>query len=388
MKTTVISELPIMPEEYGKEIYERIDWTDVEPEMEDNQRRFINGLIQYYQPEKILELGVSAGGGTVTLLNALLEIDNAVLYSIDNAEQIYRKPEMAVGHHAIERYSDLPDERWHLLCGEDPAVVMERLDEKFDFCVIDTCHFHPVETMNFISILPWLNDGAIVVMHDTTVFEWRRDFTFLQMLAPRLLLSAVCAEKYIPDLPSWDMKVSNIAAWQVSSDTRKYCQNLFDVLYLPWEMFVSLETCKNVGKLVQKYYPAKMFKFYDESARINVSMFLAKEFGELSFEEQYKKLRKDTVFYGAGFRMQKFLSMLDFCGIEFDFAIWDKNAGAIKNINQHSIQEPDQQKRAQTNQAMIVMIESEKIFAEVCAQYEPLGYAVFHGLKEYLSSCQ
>lgn len=386
MKKAVISDLPILPEEYGKEIYEQVDWASIESEMNDNQRRFINGLIQFYQPEKILELGVSAGGGTVTLLNAMQEIDDAELYSIDNAIQVYRKPEMEVGYYAIEKYSDLLDKKWHLLRGEDPAVVMEEINEKFDFCVIDTCHLHPVETMNFISILPWLKDGAIVIMHDTTVFEWRRDFTFLRMLAPRLLLSAVCAEKYIPDLPSWDMTVSNIAAWQINPDTRRYCQNLFDSLYLPWETLVSLKTCQNIGKLVQKYYPAKMSEFYDESVRINVSMFLAKEFGVLSFEEQYKELGKNTIFYGAGFKMRELLSVLDFCGIEFEFDIWDKNAECIKYIDQHIVQKPDSQKAAQEDQVMIVTIESEEIYEDLCAQYQPLGYTMFHGLKKCLSA--
>ncbi len=65
MKTTVNTDLPMIREEYVQEDYERIDWSDVDSEMSDGQRRFIHGLVQYYQPNKILELGVSAGGGTV-----------------------------------------------------------------------------------------------------------------------------------------------------------------------------------------------------------------------------------------------------------------------------------------------------------------------------------
>ena len=317
MKTTVISELPIKPEEYQKEVYDRIDWSAVDSEMNDGQRRFISGLIQYYQPETVLELGVSSGGGTMVLLNSLAEIEHAELYSIDNAQRVYRSPDMEVGHYAIEAYSDLRDKSWYLLRGKDPAAVMESLGKKFDFCVIDTCHLHPVETMNFISILPWMNDGAVVVMHDTTVFEWRTDLTFLRMLAPRMLLSAVCAEKYIPALPSGDMAVSNIAAWQVSADTRKYCQNLFDILYLPWEGFVSAEDCKNIGRLVQKYYPAKMYVFFEEAVRINISILLAKKMGVSSFEKLYRKIEKNTIFYGAGSRMRKMLSTLEICGLEF-----------------------------------------------------------------------
>ena len=168
MKTTVITDLPMIPEEYAQENYERIDWSDVDSEMSDGQRRFIHGLVQYYQPNKILELGVSAGGGTVVLLNALQENEKAELYSVDSATQFYRDPDLPVGHCALKKYSDLLNKKWHLFTGEDPACVMDKIEEKFDFCVIDTYHLHPVETLNFISILPWLMDGAVVVMHDTT----------------------------------------------------------------------------------------------------------------------------------------------------------------------------------------------------------------------------
>ncbi len=71
MKSTVISNLPVRPEEYAEDVYNLVDWECVESEMSEGERKFINGLIQYYQPENVLELGVSAGGSTICLLNAL-----------------------------------------------------------------------------------------------------------------------------------------------------------------------------------------------------------------------------------------------------------------------------------------------------------------------------
>jgi len=145
--------------------------------MTDGQRRFISGLVQYYKPEKVLELGVSAGGGTIVLPNSLEEY-GGVLYSVDTAKQFYRNPELPVGYCAIEKYRDLLNRTWHIISGQDPKSI------------------------------------------------------FLRMLAPRLLLSTVCAEKYIPDLPSGNMTVSNIAAWQVNADTRKYTVKIFLIFYI------------------------------------------------------------------------------------------------------------------------------------------------------------
>ncbi|MCL2078882.1 MAG: hypothetical protein FWH17_03455 [Oscillospiraceae bacterium] len=66
MKKTKLPELPIVPEKYGCEVYERIDWSAITSWMTDAERKLINGLIQYYQPENVLEVGIAAGGGRST----------------------------------------------------------------------------------------------------------------------------------------------------------------------------------------------------------------------------------------------------------------------------------------------------------------------------------
>ena len=47
------------------------------------------------------------------------------------------------------------------------------------------------------------------------------------------------------------------------------------------------------------------------------------------------------------------------------------------------VQKPDFQEKAHTNQVIIVTIESDEIFEELCTQFEPLGYVVLHDLKDY-----
>lgn len=52
-------------------------------EMSEHERRFLNGIIRELKPEKILEVGVSAGRSSVIILNAIKDIEDAKLYSID-----------------------------------------------------------------------------------------------------------------------------------------------------------------------------------------------------------------------------------------------------------------------------------------------------------------
>ena len=54
-----------------------------------NQREFLNGVVRKFKPKKIVEIGVSKGGGSCIILNAIQDIKNAHLYSIDLSNGTY-----------------------------------------------------------------------------------------------------------------------------------------------------------------------------------------------------------------------------------------------------------------------------------------------------------
>ncbi|WP_074673007.1 hypothetical protein [Selenomonas ruminantium] len=252
---------------------------------------------------------------------------------------------------------------------------------KFDFCVIDTYHHHPVEVLNFISVLPFLKNGSIVVMHDTTVFEWFTEYTFLKMLSPRLLLSAVCAPKYIPDLPSGNMVASNIAAWQINSDTRKYIQNVFDVLYVPWETDVSDDVICNVRQLVDKTYENKYLKMFDEAVLINKKLCGARRYVKTGITSQFKFIEPNSIYYGAGNHMGRFLNVVHELGINFEFTIWDIEASKIDVLCGHKVLYPDFYTKVSDNRKMIVMIENQQVYETVEKKFKTLGYCVIKGVE-------
>lgn len=72
------------PENFEREYFERIAET-AKPysEMEENEKFFLSGLIRLFKPAKILELGVSSGGGSAIIPNAIRDIDGAKLFSVD-----------------------------------------------------------------------------------------------------------------------------------------------------------------------------------------------------------------------------------------------------------------------------------------------------------------
>jgi hypothetical protein len=328
-----------------------------------DERRFISGLIRYYEPRDLLEIGVHGGAGTINLINAILDM-NSKLVSVDKLKDIlFEGDPIRIGGAAMDAYPNVLNDRWQLITGKDPSEVMEELDRKFDFVVIDTAHIHPVESMNFLSVLPWLNDDAIVVMHDTTNYI-NVDYHY----APRLLMSCVCAEKIEPPCSSFT-GFPNIVAFQVTQDTRRYIQNVFDILMMPWGIFPK-DDVENVHKLIMKYYTKKHLATFEMAVTLNRG-------GPIV---EWNKLTHDTVFYGGGRKMRDLLDRVNKFGLRFDFTIWDINAEKMGDIDGHILTVPDFKSHARPKQKLVVMIENIFIFRRVRNQFIALGYEIYQGV--------
>jgi hypothetical protein len=244
---------------------------------------------------------------------------------------------------------------------------MEEIDRRFDFLILDTAHLHPVESLNFLSVLPWLNDGAIVIMHDTTGYLGY--ITANKEIAPRLLISSIVADKIeVPNEISW-RNISNMSAFQISQDTRKYICNVFDTLMFTWEYFPK-EDIENVHKLIKKYYTKKQVEMFENAIRLNCRVERVKDMAY--------SIPGNTIFYGAGNYARRFLSGLIAENIDFDFEIWDKNAQQIREIFGHRVSLPDFKTRAKPGQIIVIMIENVYVAEEVRRLFELLGYIVYH----------
>jgi len=219
------------PESYGKALMHNVsDSVGKLSEMHEVERAFVTGLLMHYKPQKVLELGVSAGAGTITILNAIKDVEGAHLYSVDLFEKYYRDQSKSSGW-MVGEYIPECNGLWTAFLGKDISEVIDEIGNGIDFLVLDTAHVHPVETLNFLCVLPFLNDGAIVVLHDVSLFLKKGGFKTASY-ACGLLLSSVTAdilmpvEKYAP--------YANIGAFQITGDTRKYIKNVFMSLFFPW----------------------------------------------------------------------------------------------------------------------------------------------------------
>jgi predicted O-methyltransferase YrrM len=94
-------------------------------EMTPDQGAFLNTLILRNKPKKLLELGVSAGGSSIIILNAIKNFPEAKLYSIDLSDNWYKDTTKKSGFF-VDNYPYLKS-KWELFTGDLALNFMDKI---------------------------------------------------------------------------------------------------------------------------------------------------------------------------------------------------------------------------------------------------------------------
>jgi predicted O-methyltransferase YrrM len=164
-------------------------------EMSAQDKYFLNTMLLRCGPTKVLELGVSAGGSSVIILNTLKAMEQAKLYSIDYLSYWYHDPDKAVGF-MVDNYPDLKT-HWKLYTGDMATGFIEEIGDGIDFVLLDTRHINPGEILDFLIVLPFLKDDATIVFHDTQMHTISDTVSWC--ITNCTLMSSICGEKFIPE---------------------------------------------------------------------------------------------------------------------------------------------------------------------------------------------
>lgn len=226
-------------------------------EMSSSEHGFICGMIRKYRPHKIVEVGVAGGGTTAVIMKCLdlLHSDTRV-YSVDLNEECYRRSGKTTGYQLNEVKEELGNISNHkFLLGQVLPKVIDEIGGEIDFVILDTVHSMPGELLDFLCILPYLNDGAIVVLHD--VILNLHDTSRKSLYATKIVLDAAVGRKYF----NYHDQVFNIGAIEISQDTRTYAANLFSALSITWtHLPTDMVFYRNIYK---KYYDAECVDLFD-----------------------------------------------------------------------------------------------------------------------------
>jgi len=326
----LLSELSDLPENIDTEMFNAIPPEVYEfTEMWTPELKFLFGLIRLFKPKNILEIGVSSGGGSGLILQAIKDIEGSALTSIDKAEHAYRYPDKPLGFVALRENAN--NSQWTLIAGKDPSEIIETFGKKFDFAVIDTAHVHPIETLNFLSVLPFLEDGAIVVLHDlslymnTTYFVDLSEFPRIN-LATKFLFNSVVGEKitvssndkkYISDFT-----LPNIGAFQITSDTWKYIDGVFHSLTVPWGLFPDSDVLDNVRNIVKNHYDKPKLALFDDAVKANYYLKMKKMKSTIDLPSVLQRYKGKYILFGQR-NAENYIKMIESIGFGLPLEIWD-----------------------------------------------------------------
>jgi len=271
-------------------------------EMTLSERRFLNSLILRHKPKKILELGVSAGGSAVVILNAIKDDPDARLYSVDYSTNYYIDPRLKSGF-AVDAYPELQTKH-QLHTGGLALEFMEAIGGDIDFCFIDTMHRLPGELLDYLMVLPFLKPECVVVFHDTQLHTWARGG---DSIATCLMMSAVKGQKLRLDIPfdprnfetglrtvtgdsqgDNDLRFAapqpvfaNIGGVILAPDAMDHVWDVLNILTLPWSYRPPEKDIQATAAWFERFYGADTGKFLRDAAVFQEYRAATKELGAI-----------------------------------------------------------------------------------------------------------
>ena len=174
---------------------------------------------------------------------------SAEMYSVDITEECYRKPGYRTGYQLENIRNDLTNyDRHHFYLGKELPYVIDDIGADIDFAILDTAHYLPGEILDFLCVLPYMSEGATVVLHDVTLnlYDGQQGF------ATKILLDVVRGVKY------WnygnDLVETNIAAFSIDEETKRTIINVFSSLTCTWAYMPEVSSLGAYNDIYKKYY--------------------------------------------------------------------------------------------------------------------------------------
>ena len=220
-----------------------------------------------------MEIGVADGGSSILILNALKDIKNSFLISLDLNTQSCTDKLKKTGNR-VETYFPELMKKWKLYTGDLPHKFLDKLNLKFEFVFIDSAHETPGEILNLIEILPFLEENAIIVVHDILWHLTRRNpkppkevkFTPSSLY----LISSLYGDKIVIKNDLDESGIENIGAVFLYKNQKKHYLDYFLLLNSFWEYMPSIQQLNDLRIFIKKYYKYTIFiKLFEYSVKYN-----------------------------------------------------------------------------------------------------------------------
>lgn len=233
------------------------------------QAYFINGIIRKFRPKNCLEIGVANGGSSILILNAIKDIKDSILISLDLNTQLYLDSTKKTGYRVKQFFFEL-SKNWKLFTGDMPSKFLENLNIKFDFLFLDSAHITPGEFFNIIEALPFLKENAIIILHDIMwqMYQKVKNGKLKKIGSTQnYLFSSLFGEKLII---RGNNDILNIGAVFLYKNQKDHYLEYFFLLMNYWEYMPSETQINDLKIFIKKYYQNEIYlKIFEESVLYN-----------------------------------------------------------------------------------------------------------------------
>ena len=229
--------------------------------MSEKDRKFLNGIIREKRPKKILELGVFLGGSSVIILNAIKDIKDAHLYSIDISSN------KRIGS-CVENFFPFLAKKWTLYKGDIESKFLEKIGRNIDIAIIDTSHFEPGEILDFLIVLPFLKDEAIVIFHDIAhqILDSQGE-NMRNEWAPYIIFNLIRGIKFFPS--GEGILTKNIGGILLEKNQKVFIHDYCRALGGQWQYFPLEKQIESIRKFFNKYHDDYCRTTLEESIKFN-----------------------------------------------------------------------------------------------------------------------
>lgn len=191
-------------------------------------------------------------------MNAIEDIKGSKLYSIDLNEKEF------IGN-CVNKYFPNLIKNWILFKGNIATEYMEKIGKNIDIALFDTSHLEPGEILDFLIVLPFLKEEAIVIFHDIamqmTNSKNRNEF------APYIIFNGIRGQKFLPS--GKNILKQDIGAIKLEKNQQKYYEDYFRLLGGQWQYFPKEIHINQIKIFVTKYYNKECLTIFEEAISFN-----------------------------------------------------------------------------------------------------------------------
>lgn len=248
---------------------------------------------------------------------------------MDKSERLYHGPKHRTGFLADDIIRERGLVQHHFLLGKVLPEFLPEIGTGIDFMVLDTVHSLPGELLDFLCVLPYLKDGAVVCLHDVNLCHWMH---WPDAVATNVLLHSIVAEHILPTLRDGfgERKLANIAAFRITPETREHIINVFLALTMPWAYVPVAGDLLAYSRFIREHYDDELFDIYKATLH-------AQDAGARELLGDYLATDKRVMIYGASSRGRQYYDALRRPMLHNEVTLVDRAADAWNEVFDYDV---------------------------------------------------